>query len=390
MLSEKVLSKICEKGILLFGCGGKMGHYYMEKLKNLGVNEAYIIGIDINSENLEKIRTKYPSAYYYSDWDGHITPACAIIAVNSTAHLPVIKECYAKKIEKIFIEKPLVYYQSELDELRKFDNSNLYVAHLINFSGIVKNLIEYAQRKNLVMVQAFSKWGKNWPGEKRIMGGDAEEELPHPLALILALANAINGDITIKDIVSHTSMIPHVQPEYLEGAKDLELDFPDKMNDSTLLGFNILTQSGSIPVHLSTSFNYCKQNRLVEISFRRADSESLIPTEKAYLEFDVNPFKEIFESLCYSTPIPLVKIEEEVRSFLNDGYADLLSGNRDRLLIIDAISNQTVLTNEYKGDKIQANLQAALEVLLGNGIDFRLTDFNQAKYLTSLIQKIIG
>jgi len=375
-LTTELIKKIIP--IAVWGVGGKMGHHYMDKLIKLGISVDQIIGLDINPENLGKVSSKYPGASYFRTPEAALErgPKVVIMAVNSTEHLGEIIRCYDAGIRKILCEKPLVYYDDQVAELRQHDNSGLYVAHLINFSGIVEDLVRFMIDKNLVLGQFQSVWGKNWPGEKRIMGGDAEEEATHPLALALSLANhsQVVQDI---DVVAATSFTPHVQPQYMAEARSLETGFPDTMNDSTVAQFMVHTGTGGVvPVHIMSSFNFCFQQRWVDVGlYRWSDVVSgdinKPPEFKARLDFDVCDNQE-----------PTLKVGQCL--------GDIKRVFEDRLYIMDAEENRMLVKSTYRGDKIQANLEAALKAFAGKEPDPRLVDFEAAAWLVNLLQETLS
>ncbi len=344
--------------IAVLGCGGKMGRYYIDKLLCLGIPSKNILGIDTNIRKLKEVAIAYPKLIYANSHKHaeslNFKPEIAIIAVNSTEHFNEIVWCYETGIKKIFCEKPLVYHKNQLDRLRAYDNSQLYVAHLINFSGIVADLLNFINKHNLVIRQFHSFWGKNWPGEKRMMNGDAEEEMPHPLALALALAN-YNQTIQQVKVFACMSFVPHVQPEYQEQASCLKQGFPKTMNDSTIAQFLIKTDLITIPAHISSSLNYTFQIRRTDIGMHTqedaAKNNDKPPNFKACLEFDV------------------------------DG--------KDILHIISAKTNEIIHQSHYNGDKIQANLMAALRAYKCGDVDPRLIDFKKAAWMVELLQNAI-
>ena len=354
-LSQKIIEKIGK--IAVWGCGGKMGHHYMDKLLKLGIPTENLLGIDINAKNLAKAEAAYPGPTYTTRHEKALSfnPRVVVMAVNSTEHLDEIIRCYKAGITKILCEKPLVYYGWQTDRLKKYDNSRLYVAHLINFSGIIMDLLKFMNERRLVLAQFHSFWGKNWPGEKRIMGGDAEEETTHPLALALALVN-YNRVIRHINVFARVSFVPHVQPEYIAEAGSLGQGFPEAMNDSTIAQFLVHTDTaGIIPVHIASSFNYTFQIRRVDLgmyTWQDATSNTSRPPKyKACLEFDIN--------------------------------------GKDVLRVINARTNEVILSSEYSGDKIQANLEAALLAYAGEDPDPRLVDFETGAWLVNLLQRVL-
>jgi len=352
--------------ILVLGCGGKMGRHYLDKLLEMGFSRENILGVDINQTRLEAVARSYPGIFFTLSHSQALDqkPAAAIIAVNSSAHLDEIVRCYNAGVSDLFVEKPLVYYKHELAKLGQFKNQSLFVAHLINFSEAVKELFQYIQENNLILCQAFSFWGKNWPGEKRVMGGDAEEEVPHPLALILAIAefNQLIKDISVW---ARLTSVPHVQSQYLNEAEELDLGFPHIMNDTTLAQLIIKTHHNSteyhIPAQILSSFNLAEQSRRLELGLctqemvNRKGRLAEPPSYKAIMEFDTR---------------------------LEDGTGDYLK-------IINARTNESVLYSESRQDKLRANLEACLKEFAGQGRDPRLIDFKKADWLTNLMQKML-
>ena len=180
------------------------------------------------------------------------------------------------------------------------------------------------------------------------MGGSAEEEMSHSLALILSII-ALNQKI--KDVKSFArfTYIPHMKPEIIEKAKQLDLGFPDKLNDSSLVDFSIETPKRTINAHILTSFNFYEQQRRVELCFIKRNSDSNLPKFKACLEFDVN--------------------------------------GKDMLRIKEAKNDKEILYREFKGNKIQEQLKAVLKAFVEEEVDPKLVGFKQSSWLVRLVQE---
>lgn len=338
--------------LVVFGVGGYMGHRYMKILTEIGISS--VIGVDINPINLKKISDKYPFSKYTKDIDEALSlkPEIVMILANSPAHLEIIERCHSKGFRKFFVEKPLVYSLEQLQRMEgeEFDLSNLFVGHQINFSGIVNELFSFMKKENLIVLQARSWWGKNWCSVNRVIGGDAEEEIPHPLALILSIIS-LNQEIGNIESSIKLSYIPYVRPDLVKNGKDLGLGFPEKLNDSSIADFSIETDTGIVNAHILTSFNMYEQQRRVELSFvKRGDSG--LPQYKACLEFDV------------------------------DG--------KDILRIKDAQTDEEILQSEFSGNKLKEQLKAVLKVFAGQGSDSRLISFDRASMLVRLIQESLN
>ena len=190
--------------VLVLGAGGYMGHSYIKSLLGMGISGDSIIGVDINPGNLQKVANRFIGPIYSEDIEEafRLKPEVAVIAVNSVVHLPMIKQCYQAGVRKVFVEKPLVYTESELEELKRIGSlENLYTSYLINFSGVVDSLFQFIRENDLIVVEARSIWGKNWCAVPRPMGGDAEEEMPHSLALVLSAID-LNQEIINVDTES--------------------------------------------------------------------------------------------------------------------------------------------------------------------------------------------
>jgi len=388
-LDRNVLSKLGK--ILVLGCGGKMGHHYMEKLLNLGINSYNIIGVDINLENLNKITARYPGPFYTANHDLALkkNPSVAIVSVNSTEHLKEIVRCYEAGITKIFCEKPLVYDFNELNDLRVYNNDHLITAYLINFSQIVMDLLDFVKNKNLIVTQIFSVWGKNWPGEKRVMGGDAEEEMMHPLAL---------GDMIIRSlqsveqvfVSSKMSMVPHVQPEYLSEMANLDVFFPEAMNDSTCAAYEYNTGAGKLWFFIISSFNLAEQQRWVEFSFNYPDDidssgiPKVPPRYKAHMYFDLRPVDVWRAISAFVNPKYFFnELDESIEEVIR------MKPWRDVLRIKDARTNGILRKETSTVDKLQVMLKAALEAFAADQVDPRLVFFEQSAGLMHLVHQAI-
>jgi hypothetical protein len=262
--------------ILVLGAGGYMGNFYIRSLLEMGVDEKSIIGVDINPGNLEKVAKKYVGPIYTNNIEEalKLEPEIAVVVVNSVVHSQVIKLCHQAGIRNIFVEKPLVYTEMELKELEMLGNlENLYTSYLINFSKAVDCLFQFIRENDLTVIETRSIWGKNWCAVPRPMGGDAEEEMPHSLALVLS-AISLNQEIINVDCFARLSDIPHVQPQFLQQAKKSDYGFPDKMNDTTIAHFSIQTKDRIVPTHFLTSFNMYEQTRRVELDLIKKNNQS--------------------------------------------------------------------------------------------------------------------
>jgi len=350
MLDKKVVNKLGR--ILVLGAGGYMGRNYINSLLQSGIDGKSIVGVDTNTGNLQKVAAAYPNLIYTKNIQEalRLKPEIALVIVNSPIHRAVIEQCYESGIKKFFVEKPLVYTIDQLQGLRKLNLKNLYTGYLINFSGIVEDLFQFMREENLIVVQARSLWGKNWCAADRPMGGDAEEEMPHPLALILSVIGRNQKIIGVESFARFT-YVPYINPLVTEKVEMIDLGFPEKLNDSSLADFSIRTNRNIINAHILTSFNLYEQQRRVEINFAEHDSNSNFPKFKACLEFDT------------------------------DG--------KDLLRIKNAQNDEEVLTREFKGNKLREQLEAALKTFAGEDADPRLVGFKQASRLVRLIQESI-
>ncbi|MDO8559307.1 MAG: Gfo/Idh/MocA family oxidoreductase [bacterium] len=350
MLNKNVISKLGR--ILVLGAGGYMGRYYVNSLLQAGIDGKLIIGVDTNASNLREVAAAYPTPIYMEDIQEalRLKPEIALVMVNSPIHQRVIEQCYEAGVRKFFSEKPLVYTLDQLRALDRLNLKNLYTGYLINFSGIVEDLFQFMDEKNLIVVQARSLWGKNWCAVDRPMGGDAEEEMPHSLALILSAIEKNQKIIGVESFARFT-YVPYMKPQVTKKAKMLDLGFPEKLNDSSLADFSIRTDRKTINAHILTSFNLYEQQRRVEISFAEHGSNSDFPKFKACLEFDTN--------------------------------------GKDLLRIKNARNDEEVLAREFKGNKLQEQLETVLKSFAGENIDLRLVGFEQASRLVRLIQKSI-
>lgn len=338
--------------IVVLGCGGYMGQLYTKALLEIGVNRNSIIGVDISSERLQSVAGKYPVLLYTTKLEEALqyNPEIALVVVNSVAHLRVIEQCYRAGIKKLFVEKPLVYNETELIKLERLEGlGSLYTSFLINFNGAVSSLFQFMKERNLIIIEARAVWGKNWCAINRPMGGDAEEEMPHPLALIFS-AISLNQEIADINCFARLSNIPHVQPQFLEQAKSLDYGFPGVMNDSTTAYFAIKTKDRVVPVHLQSSFNMYEQIRRVEVDFIRQGNSGL-PEFKACLEFDVN--------------------------------------GKDRLRIKEALTDKEIVFQEFSGNKLAEQLSAVLRAFAGEITDPRLVGFNHSAWLVRLTQGVV-
>lgn len=349
--------------IAVWGCGGKMGTHYIDKLIQLGFPANQIAGVEINPDNLEKIRITFPGILITADAEKILEkkPNIAIVAVNSVAHLKVIELLMNAGVRKIFVEKPLVYYDHELTVLNRYDNRWLYTSYLINFSGIVEKLIKFMKEKRLVVMHSNSIWGKNWLAEKRAMGGDLEEETPHPLGVVTAVTSSCQKILSV-DVLADFSSLQHVRDEYLEDARHINCAFPDSMNDATSASFTFYTDFGRIKAFMLTSFNFFEQVRRIEFCLGEKFAKAGVSKYKALLQFDLN----------------------------SQTYDGAHQGNFDRLIVKNAETEEVIITEEYRSDKLKEQLEKVLLAYAEEEHDPRLVNYDQAKWQVSLLQKAIN
>jgi len=335
--------------IVVLGAGGYMGNFYVDSLFKLGFHQSQILATDINPEHLGAIRDRYPNLGLVTGNNEKAfaqKPDAAIVAVSSPQHKEVIIKCFEAGVAKVFVEKPLVYRPVDLVELEDHDLDKLYVSYLINFSPVVSDFFAQINNQNLIVLQARSLWGKNWCAVNRPMGGDAEEEAVHPLALIMA---AIEVSDRIYDVETHGrfSYVPYVQPHLVDEAAKLQLGFPGNLNDSSLLDCRFEVKGGRLlNAFIMSSFNLFEQVRMVEFSLAFRDGDEF-PLYKAKLEFDVQ--------------------------------------GKDMLRIKSARTDKQMLYKLSSRDKLLEQLKAALAAFAGEKPDLRLVGFGQASNLVRII-----
>lgn len=338
--------------VLIVGIGGYMGLFYTKViLEDTQLQAQNITGVEIDPKNREKVSSKFPQisnltnnldqALANQDYD------IAIILTNSVTHKDIIIACHGAGIKNIFVEKPLVYTSEELYGLHDIDTSKLITAYLINFSKIVQDLFIFMEEGDLIVIEALSCWGKNWCAENRPMGGDAEEELPHPLALILS---TIATTQTIEKIESNIFMSHEqfVRPELLEDAKSTGTHYPTEMNDSTISALQVKTKSKEVSVFIMSSFNFFDQRRWVEFILCKKESDRF-PLYKCRLIFD--------------------------------------EGGKDTLQIIKAKTGEIIYNGRYSENKLAEQLMAVIRYYTEGQKDQRLVDFDQSKRLVQIIHR---
>jgi hypothetical protein len=329
--------------ILVAGAGGYMGLFYLKALKSLGIPEKNIIAVDINPEHLSAVKNGYSPLMATENISEALAldPNIAFVLTNTPAHGVVIEECHKAGIRKYFVEKPLVDIIADLEMIEKLDLEMVFTSHLINFSGIVSNLESFMVRNSLFVLQARAVWGKNWCSVKRWMGGDMEEEIPHPMALIIRLAS-INRKI--KRIAPHArfSFIPFVQAGVSGPVK--RVFYPD--NDSSIIDLKIESEMPDLNAHILSSFNMFEQIRRVELSFAQI-GKRVFPRVKACLEFDVN--------------------------------------GKDILRIKDSVKEDLLFKSTATNNKLLDQLECALKAFAGEKLDPRLIDFKHSAWFVRII-----
>ncbi len=333
-LEHDIISQLGD--LYIFGAGGYMGRFYVSALLELGIPVEKIVAIEVNSDRLMSVVEAFGLTRFYPELSRSIIEPrrrnCAIICVNTPAHLKVIEECYNAWLRRIFVEKPLVQSVKELEPLFSMSSLQLYTAYLINFSGIVRELHVMIRKNNWLVLQARAVWGKNWCSVNRPMGGDLEEEMPHPLALILSTIST-NQKIDRVNSFAALTRIPFVQPHLLKEAEEIGVYYVN-LNDSSLINLEVVDGSRTINAHLLSSFNMFEQLRRVEFSFT-SDRNDLFPEYKACLDFDVRgaDILRVKHAILEKTSEIMIKNENKLLIQLREALLAFAGNEPDSRLI---------------------------------------------------------
>lgn len=287
MLSETQKAAI---GLVLVVGYGYMGKTYVKFLRGLGFSDDDLVVVDLDPVRATEYNTTYPtspSANVCLDAALARQPRTAFVLVNTPAHKTVIKACLDVGVQNIFVEKPLVMPR-QLDELLispGIAKVNLCVGHVINFSRVLLPLLRLMRKKNLVLVQGISAWGKDRTADTRPTPGDLDE-IPHPLALFLSLCRinqSIDGDVRVQAALSR---LPFANEEAQRLACNRDASFPECPPSSSVLALQVPTdKSLNVLLGLTSSFVGFQQQRWVEMAFACLDGESL--SYLARIDFDL-------------------------------------------------------------------------------------------------------
>ncbi len=345
--------------VLVFGVG-YIGKFYPEiMLDKLGFKQEQVIVIDIDEDKLRKVKKLYPKISVFTDTASlqKYKAKQAFVLVNTPNHYEVLYQCKILGIENVFVEKPLVYTLEELKEVKKLNFNQLYVGYLINGAEIVGELNKFISKNKLIVSSAKSWWGKNRYPAKRPVGGDAEEEMTHPLGLITSVVNSANG-INSSFLKLDCTYNRYIQPHLLVKAKEQGIAYPDKLNDSSLGVLEMQTKSGTVFAHLMSSFTLPEQIRWVNFVLINKDDPLRLPKYMVSLKFD-----ELFNRAK--------------------------KRRADRIQIIEAKTNKTVFDLISHDNKLENQIKLVLDAFSGKKPDKRLVDLNHASELVHVLDKAL-
>jgi hypothetical protein len=317
-------------------------------------------------------------------------PEIALVVVNSPEHLPVFIQLFEAGIRKIGTEKPTVLTIAQLNQLISFmkflkpacGDNDFFTAHLINFTGTAVPLMKFINLYDLIIALFILYWGQNW-NPKRWMGPDLEEETPHPLAFAYTLADAVQK-VTGYSVKASTTTVPHVKLEHRQEKNTLNMQYPDLMNDTTVAHYKFDSPVRPVDAAVLTSFNMFEQYRWVEISMYRRENlgKGDVPDFKAKIEFDVS-FKDQLH--LFGAFYDLDNLRNLIGEEKYDGWIKPEAPKLDILRIIDARTNEVLVQNIYRGNKLQDMLCAMLTALTGGPIDPRLVNLPQSIQMIRMI-----
>lgn len=335
------------KRILIAGLG-QMGKVYINALKKLGVEEAEILGHDIDSVKCNEFKQKFPGVncfpLLHEDVHEEAT-SMAIVATNTPSHHKVIAELMSFGIRHLLCEKPIGINMEAVEQIGtaiKETGAKIFTAFLMNFSPSVLKVIEKMQSEDLIMTEGSVVWGKNRKGDKRPTPGDLEDESVHGVGILHRLAG-VNQKIQELKVSAQLTYPEFVDPTAQAKAHSLDSSFPERVNATSMVLERIKTDVSETSCVLHSSFLYPHQIRRVSTVLSK-QSDPLCPMYSVEMDFDVKTG---------------------------------IGGVEDQLTITTLDGNKVEFF-QFACDKILDQTRAFLQAAKGT-VDPRLADFDEAK-----------
>ncbi|HWQ59976.1 MAG TPA: Gfo/Idh/MocA family oxidoreductase [Candidatus Fimivivens sp.] len=331
--------------ILVLGVG-MMGLNYVEKLLEIGIDPATMIGVDIDESKFDLVRKKVPQAAgieFVKNIPGRplkefvnvFEIESVFLCTNTPSHHRLLVELMEHGITKIFCEKPLALNMDGVLDVQKAKmrtGANIFTAFLMNFSPALMHLIERMLAEDLVLIQGEASWGKNRFFDPRPTAGDLEDESVHPTGVFHTLVHAGRQEIDSIHVSARLSWFDYIDKEAQAKANLIDPYFPLKVNSSAFITESLRYPSVPFDVLLHTNSSYVKgkQVRRVECTFAKRDNpiRPYLATEMNFdtpegdtLECTLLQAKTVEEKLAFK--VNKLAIETKAfQEFVRTGHVD--------------------------------------------------------------------
>jgi hypothetical protein len=272
--------------VLIVGYG-TMGRLYVRDLANLGLPPEQMTVVDLSEEALAACKHAYPAIQVTRDINIALRrkPGMCLNLVNSPAHYSVFHAAIAGGVRHLFAEKPIVDVQHLSDAERLLNQAHTCTTgYLINFSQAVEKLVSLMQKHDLRITQGRSIWGKDRTKDTRPTAGSVEDEMTHPIQLLLTLVR-LNQKIESMSVRSMLDYVTFVNAERQREAHLQDTSFPLEPVSTASASMNLRTNTGNTRLFLQSSFVSFEQERRVELLLSHRLGA---PAYKAKLVFDVD------------------------------------------------------------------------------------------------------
>ena len=173
---------------------GKMGEYHVGVLSEM--LETELVGIVDNNQERAKIISERYKVSHYSDYKDLIPKVDAvIIAVPTSLHYPIGKECLEAGIHTL-LEKPCtddLDQARELFELAAKKNLTLHIGHVERFNGAVQELFKIVKDPIYIECRRMSPFSARTKDDGVVL-----DIMIHDIDIIL---NLVESDVTNINVV---------------------------------------------------------------------------------------------------------------------------------------------------------------------------------------------